>query len=49
VALEQLEHYTQARIGGNHAPETTAKFIAAKFEQNYLPVTAPLRPHTRID
>src|ERR1700759_502357 len=26
VALEQLEHYTQARIGGNHAPETTAKF-----------------------
>src|SRR5580700_8320067 len=32
AALEQLEHYTQARIGGNHAPETTAKFIAAKFE-----------------
>jgi conjugative relaxase-like TrwC/TraI family protein len=31
VALEQLEHYTQARIGGNHPPETTAKFIAAKF------------------
>jgi len=26
VALEQLEHCTQARIGGNHAPETTAKF-----------------------
>src|SRR6202041_4004309 len=34
VALEQLEHYTQARIGGNHAPETTAKFIAAKFEHD---------------
>jgi conjugative relaxase-like TrwC/TraI family protein len=33
-ALEQLEHYTQARIGGNHAPETTAKFIAAKFEHD---------------
>ena len=34
VALEQLEHYTQARIGGYHAPETTAKFIAAKFEHD---------------
>jgi conjugative relaxase-like TrwC/TraI family protein len=34
VALEQLEHYTQARIGGNHAPETTAKFIVAKFEHD---------------
>jgi conjugative relaxase-like TrwC/TraI family protein len=33
-ALEQLEHYTQARIGGNHAPETTAKFMAAKFEHD---------------
>ncbi|WP_263352717.1 MobF family relaxase [Acidicapsa acidisoli] len=34
MALEQLEMYTQARIGGNHAPETTAKFIAAKFEHD---------------
>jgi conjugative relaxase-like TrwC/TraI family protein len=34
MALEQLEQYTQARIGGNHAPETTAKFIAAKFEHD---------------
>ena len=34
VALEQLEMYAQARIGGNHAPETTAKFIAAKFEHD---------------
>lgn len=34
VALEQLEHYTQARIGGNHAPETTEKFIASKFEHD---------------
>src|SRR5258708_37582579 len=25
-ALGQLEHYTQARIGGNHPPETTGKF-----------------------
>jgi conjugative relaxase-like TrwC/TraI family protein len=34
MALEQLEMYTQARVGGNHAPETTAKFIAAKFEHD---------------
>src|SRR5450631_3019854 len=34
VALEQLEHYTQARIGGNHPPETTGRFIAAKFEHD---------------
>jgi len=34
VALDQLERYTQARIGGNHPPETTAKFIAAKFEHD---------------
>src|ERR1700733_7097307 len=34
VALDQLEHYTQARIGSNHPPETTGKFIAAKFEHD---------------
>jgi conjugative relaxase-like TrwC/TraI family protein len=34
VALDQLESYTQARIGGNHPPETTGKFIAAKFEHD---------------
>ena len=34
VALEQLEHYTQARIGGNHPSETTGKFVAAKFEHD---------------
>src|SRR5487761_1194236 len=34
TALEQLECYTQARIGGNHPPETTGKFIAAKFEHD---------------
>ena len=33
-ALEQLEYYTMARIGGNHPPEATAKFIAAKFEHD---------------
>jgi len=34
VALEQLELYTQARIGGNNPAETTAKFVAAKFEHD---------------
>jgi conjugative relaxase-like TrwC/TraI family protein len=34
TALEQLEYYTQARIGGNHPPETTGKFVAAKFEHD---------------
>src|SRR6201994_1937020 len=34
VALDQLEHYTQARIGGNHPPETTGRFISAKFEHD---------------
>jgi conjugative relaxase-like TrwC/TraI family protein len=32
TALDELELYTQARIGGNNAAETTGKFIAAKFE-----------------
>jgi conjugative relaxase-like TrwC/TraI family protein len=34
AALRELEQYTQARIGGNHPPETTGKFIAAKFEHD---------------
>jgi conjugative relaxase-like TrwC/TraI family protein len=34
TALDQLERYTQARIGGNHPPETTGKFISAKFEHD---------------
>jgi conjugative relaxase-like TrwC/TraI family protein len=34
AALNELEYYTQARIGGNHLPETTGKFIAAKFEHD---------------
>jgi conjugative relaxase-like TrwC/TraI family protein len=34
VALEQLEMYTQARIGGNQPAENTGKFIAAKFEHD---------------
>ena len=34
VALEHLEYYTMARIGGNHPAEATAKFAAAKFEHD---------------
>jgi conjugative relaxase-like TrwC/TraI family protein len=34
VALAELEHYTQARIGNVHAPETTGKFVAATFEHD---------------
>ena len=33
-ALNELEHYTQARVGGNHAPETTGQFVAATFEHD---------------
>ena len=34
LALEHLEYYTMARIGGNYPPESTAKFVAAKFEHD---------------
>jgi conjugative relaxase-like TrwC/TraI family protein len=34
VALDELERYTQARIGGNHAAETTGRFVTAKFEHD---------------
>lgn len=34
IALTELERYTQARIGGNRPAETTAQFVAAKFEHD---------------
>ncbi len=34
VALNELEKYTQARIGGNNPAETTGRFVAAKFEHD---------------
>ncbi len=34
IALNELEKYTQARIGGNHAAETTGQFVATKFEHD---------------
>src|SRR6202521_5427484 len=34
VAVDELERYVQARIGGNHPAETTGKWAAAKFEHD---------------
>jgi conjugative relaxase-like TrwC/TraI family protein len=34
VALNELEKYVQARIGGNHPAQTTGKMIAAKFQHD---------------
>jgi conjugative relaxase-like TrwC/TraI family protein len=34
VALDELQRYTQARVGNIHAPETTGKLIAATFEHD---------------
>jgi len=34
AALNELERYTQARIGGNHPAETTGQFVAAKWEHD---------------
>jgi len=31
IALQQLEDYTQTRIGGNHSPEATGKFEARRI------------------
>src|ERR1700691_5806241 len=48
VALDQLEHYTQAR---NRHPETTGKFVAAKFEHDTArPVDGYVAPqlHTHV-
>jgi conjugative relaxase-like TrwC/TraI family protein len=34
VALNELERYTQARIGGNRPAEMTGQFVAARFEHD---------------
>src|ERR1700730_17228139 len=34
IALNELEKFVQARLGGNYAPETTGKWAAAKFEHD---------------
>lgn len=34
VALNELERYAQARMGGNHPARTTGKFVVATFEHD---------------
>jgi conjugative relaxase-like TrwC/TraI family protein len=51
VALNELERYTQARIGGNRPAETTGQFVAAKFEHDTArPVDGYAAPqlHTHV-
>lgn len=51
IALNELEKYTQARIGGNHPPKTTGQFLAAKFEHDTArPVDGYAAPqlHTHV-
>ena len=51
IAVQELERYTQARIGNVHAPETTGKFAAAAFEHDTArPVDGYAAPqlHTHV-
>src|SRR5580698_6716947 len=51
VALGEMEKYVQARMGGNHLPETTGKWIAASFEHDSArPVNGYAAPqlHTHV-
>ena len=51
VALDELERYVQARIGGNLPAETTANWVAAKFEHDSArPVDGYAAPqlHTHV-
>jgi conjugative relaxase-like TrwC/TraI family protein len=51
VALDELERFVQARMGGNHPAETTGKWIAAKFEHDSArPVDGYAAPqlHTHV-
>jgi conjugative relaxase-like TrwC/TraI family protein len=51
VALNELERYTQARIGGNCPAEMTGQFIAAKFQHDTArPVDGYAAPqlHTHV-
>jgi conjugative relaxase-like TrwC/TraI family protein len=34
VALDAVEEYTQARLGGNYIPETTQRWVVAKFHHD---------------
>jgi conjugative relaxase-like TrwC/TraI family protein len=51
VALNEMEKFVQARMGGNHRPETTGKWIAASFEHDSArPVNGYAAPqlHTHV-
>ena len=51
IALDELERYVQARMGGNHPAETTGKWAAAKFEHDSArPVDGYAAPqlHTHV-
>jgi conjugative relaxase-like TrwC/TraI family protein len=51
VALDELEKYTQARMGGNYPAETTGKWVAACFEHDSArPVDGYAAPqlHTHV-
>ena len=51
IALDELERYVEARIGGNLPAETTGKWIAAKFEHDSArPVDGYAAPqlHTHV-
>jgi conjugative relaxase-like TrwC/TraI family protein len=34
IALDEMEHHVEARMGGNHTPEVTDKWVVAKFEHD---------------
>jgi conjugative relaxase-like TrwC/TraI family protein len=51
IALNELERFVQARVGGNHPAETTGKWVAAKFEHDSArPVDGYAAPqlHTHV-
>src|SRR6266487_1258277 len=51
IAVDELERYVEARIGGNHPAETTGKWAAAKFEHDSArPVDGYAAPqlHTHV-
>jgi conjugative relaxase-like TrwC/TraI family protein len=51
AALNELERYVQARIGGNHPAETTGEMVTAKFEHDSArPVNGYAAPqlHTHV-
>lgn len=51
LALDELERYVQARIGGSYPPETTGKWVAACFEHDSArPVNGYAAPqlHTHV-